>query len=314
MLANGLQEIVFGAGDQPLVHLPPTLVSSATYQVEDLHQGEEDDDRFIVVLGAATVDALSTTTSAAAGRGEADAYVLTVASTAGTSVGQHLEIASSAGTEVRKIDYAGGTTIRLTQPLRLYHPTGATVRGIEISGEFPSASAADEDLFDSDSVVEVTWIYEIGDVPIRASEQIRMVRSSFSAPHIGAVEQTLRATHSTLVRQLDPTGESLREIIQDATEQIELKLRAKGYDPSTFLAGRTGFQLVKAKTLETIAENGIHPPGFDAPGFLDHMAAHVARAMNNLHGRPPLDTADVDRSGNTVAANRSLRTGGVRRA
>lgn len=311
---RGLHEIVFGEGDQPLAHLPPLRVSVATYQVEDLHAGESADDRFIVELDDATVDAFSTTTSDDAGRGESDPYVLPVLSIADAVVGRHVQIASIAGTEVRQIDVASGTTIRLTRPLALNHPTGATVQGMEILGEFPSAAASDSELYDDDRVLEVTWIYELRGEPLRVSEQIRMVRSSYAASHIGPVEQTLRATHSAVVQQLDPTGHELRTIIADATEQIELKLSKKNIDPTTFFAGRAGFQLVKAKTLELIAENGIHPGGFTASEYLDHMAADVARQMNNLHGAQPRDTADVNRGSNTVGANRSLRLGGVRRA
>lgn len=312
--ANGLHEIVFGGGDQPLVHVPPRVVASATYMVEDLHEGESSSGRDLVASGAATVDSYSRKTSAAAGRGESDPRLLTVGTVVGVSEGQHLRISSSGGAETRIVEYASGTTIRLTRPLATNHPTEADVEGIEISGTFPAASAADSDLYDGDRVLEVTWYYELLSEPTYVTEQIRMVRSRFEAAYIAPVEQVLRATHSALVKQLDPYGDSLREIIEDAAEQIELKLRRKNYDPTTFLAGRAGFQLVKSKTLEIIAENGIHPPGFSSSEYLEHMAGQMARAMNNLHGRPPLDTADVDRGSNTVTSNRSRRLGGVRRA
>lgn len=314
-MSRGLREIVYGGGDQELIHLPPLRVASATYYVEDLHEDEDGTDREIVSPTAATVDSFSTTTDAACGRDSSDPRLVPVTDESGATVGNHVQVSSFAGTETRKIEASDTGQLRVNRPLHVAHPSGATVQGIEVSGTFPSASAANDDLFEQNRVLEVTWVYTLQGEVVYASEQIRMVRRRWRYAVSGDVESTLRATHSSLVQQLEPYGGNLREVIEDAADEIVWKLSQRGLPVSQYMTGRTGFRLVKAKALELIAENGIHPPNFDPQSYLDHMAGHVARAMNALHGKQPLDTADIDRESDTVAANRSKRLyGGVRRA
>lgn len=149
-------KVYYGRGAQDIVTVPhksgqPVRVASATYEIVDSRHSVDSSAHVVVAAGtAATLDTLSTTTSAAAGRSGTDRRALTVVSTTGLTVG-HLYILTAASGEAELVTIAAvpsGTVARTVSDIRGTYATGATLRGIEVTATFPALEADDDENLD----------------------------------------------------------------------------------------------------------------------------------------------------------------------
>lgn len=306
-MAFGLHEVLFGGGARDLTHVPPSRVASATVQVEDLTEADDSADRFIVSSGAATIDAYSTTTTAAAGAGQPDPRVLTHAGATATA-GRVYEVTAPDGRhELFTAEAATATTLRSAVPLSGAYPTGSTVRGVQLSCTFPAPAAADEDLFDANPPIRVRWAYTAADGSAwRVDELVRLTRGTPAARGLAAVELNLRTTKPELVRGLGPQGSALRNLVASVASRLTSELRSKGIEPDRFFSGDEGFELLKQACVLEMAEDGIAPANMDAAGYAALQAQKFSRMwMNATRGTDSAVAATTSRNDDTAAPGSS---------
>jgi hypothetical protein len=172
--------VFYGKGEQPIrtvLHLRsrPLRVTAATYAILDTRYGADSADHILVAAGtAAAVDAASTTLSARAGRAAADPRRLTVASSAAFAAHRQYLIESSEGRIeiVRVVAITSATEMLAAAEIVGDFSTGAQVRGVELTAQFPAVAADDDENLDDMSWV-IVWT-AAGIPPIR--EPIRLHR------------------------------------------------------------------------------------------------------------------------------------------
>jgi len=159
--------VYYQKGAQTLTTIPhrggaPVRVASGTYGIFDTRHSADSDEHVVTAAGtAATLDAASTTTSAKSGRNATDRRALTVTSTTGFAAGSTyiLEHASNGQAELVKVaSVASATVLRTAHEIRGDYPTGATLRGVQVTATFPADPAADDDNLDQEAWI-VVWTF-----------------------------------------------------------------------------------------------------------------------------------------------------------
>lgn len=148
--------VYYGKGAQSLYTVPhrdgrPLRLAAATYAIYDLRYGDASPDYEVVAAGtAATIDAVSTTLTAKAGRTAESRRRLALTSTTGMAEGRSYLLQAPTGeAEVVKIAAVVSATVALTDAeIRGDFPAASTVRGIEVAATFPSGTAGDADKLD----------------------------------------------------------------------------------------------------------------------------------------------------------------------
>lgn len=266
-----LHRVYFSKGAQALVTIPhrrgaPVRVTAGTYEIVDTRHDVDSAEHEVVAAGtAATVDALSTTLTAAAGRNAADRRALTMSSTAGLAVGSQylLESASGQAELVRIAAVPSGTLARAAQELRGEFATGSTLRGVQVSATFPADPAADEDNLDAGAFM-VIWTFAA----------LPPLRESI---HIERGEESQLATLDDL-RELDPMlslagGDriDLAAALARAHKDFRLDLQMAGVSEADLLAGQFGRDAVCYRAAYLATQHG------DDPVSERKAAAYLAR-------------------------------------
>jgi hypothetical protein len=308
-MADGLHEVYFGGGDQPLVHLPLARASAATYLVEDLTESNDNPARELVASTAATVDSYANAITVAAGPGAADPRLLTFAAGTAPTLGRRylLEHVDGRGELVRCV---GGTTttMRLAVPLQGSFPIGATIRGIEVSGTFPSAAAADEDRFESDEPCRVTWTYTMRGLVWNVSELIRLQRSRAEARYLGDVVIALQEGWPELVALVPSTAHAVENMVRFAARRLDSRLRGKQIEPAEFYTGAQGFDLLLQRTVLHFADSGFAPKSRTPDLFREEQRKEFAIMWDGLTvGAAGQGTTDVDRGTDTAHSGPSKK-------
>lgn len=307
-MARGLHEVAYEGGAQALVHVPPVRVSSATVFVEDLTEPDDGGDRFIVASGAATVDSYNITLTADAGAAESNPRLMTHAGATATPGVTYAIEAASGQTELFVCDAATATTITSKTPLTGDYATGATVRGVQLSVDFPALSAADEDLFEENPPIRVTWLYTAQGQSHRVAELVRLVRNKSSQRSLGEVETAIRTGWPELVKMLSPHGNSLRDLVRRVADRLDARLRGRGLDPEALLAGALGFEVLLQRVVLHMAEAGYHPAERDPQLFVEDQRSEFVRLWESLTvGHSEIGAADVERLSDTAAPGNSKK-------
>lgn len=308
-MARGIHEVVFEGGAHALVHVPPARVSSATCFVEDLTEADDGADRFIVSSGAATVDTYNVTLTADSGSAEADPRLMTHAGSSATAGTTYAIEAADGRTELFVADAVSATTIRARAPLSGDYPTGSTVRGVQLSVDFPAPAAADEDLFDANPPIRVTWIYTALGQAHRVAELVRLVRNKSSQRSLGSVETALREGWPELVKMLSPHGNALRDLVKRVADRLDAHMRGRGLDAEALLAGPLGFEVLLQRAVLHMAEAGYHPAERDAQLFVEDQRQEFARLWQSLTiGHSEIGAADIERLSDTAAPGNSKKS------
>lgn len=240
-IGHGHHQIIYGAGSQTIRTVPvnrhgrPTVVTACTYRIVDLRRGEDDAEREVVAAGtAATIDTTSTTSSAACGRGTQYARRIPVASTTGFVAGRRYLITLADGTREMWVCEGIGTGYLIPRDeLSRQYASGATVRGLEVSGVFPSGTADDETHIEDGEggPYAVDWSWDLDPSPRR--ELIWIIRQPDSLlvteEEVLAIDPTLTATTGSRV--------SLATAIRQASMEVRVHLQLHQIDPDNFHAG-----------------------------------------------------------------------------
>lgn len=308
-MARGFHEVIFASGAQDLVHVPPARVTSATFAIEDLTQSDDSSTRFIVAAGSvATIDTYDVAITAQAGRGRPDPRLMTHAGATAT-VGRDYFIETAGGAfEKFTCDEATSTTILAGGALSGLYASGSHVRGAQISASFPSLNAGDEDLFDGDPPLRVRWTYVLSGTVWRVDEIIRLVRAPSGQRALGAVEAALRQGWPELVGAAGSHGNRIRDMVARVSSRLDARLRGRGINPETLMAGGLGFELLLQRCVLQLAEDGFHPKTRDAQLYVDEQAREFVRLWEAMTvGTSAEGAADIDRDRDMAAAGTSRK-------
>lgn len=236
-----MHRLIFGAGAQTIRSVPQRdgralVVASANYKLLDLRYSA-DNDAQVLASGAAAVDSVSTTLSAAAGKGTADPRALTVASAAGIAAGRRYLLTSGGRSELVKVEAISGTTLRLAATLPAYFAGGATFSGVELAATVGVDVTGDE-VYLRSHVLAVRW--EPTGI-LAFQEQIFLERVAPS-PQISA-EAVLELDASLPSYCRD--GFTVAAALALAQEDFQVDMLAAGLEDSRVLAGPIGRNAVK---------------------------------------------------------------------
>lgn len=304
---NGVQEIVTGGGAQTLAIVPWKLPSAATYVVEDLLESKTSSSRYIegteASPSAATIDATSETTTAAAGRGQADPRVMTGTGFSGITPGLAYAIVAADGRyELFRCFATSSTSVVAEQPLVGTYPSGSTITGIRVTGTFPAATADDDDNFEQDRPYRVTWNLTIDGVLVPIAQPIRLVRQKWDDGQLADLELWLRTTWQDIYRKYGDYAE-VRAVCRFTAQRCAARLRKSGIDPSTYLGGPSGWDLLAARLILESAQRGFSPQNVDETTFLEDARREWAEAWSNVaRGADARDVVHARRSDDAVPA------------
>lgn len=295
-------EILYGGGDQPLVHVPPGRVTAATVAVEDLTESDDSSTRFIVASGAATLDTYDVTLTADAGPGEASTRLFTHAGATAVVGTTYAAEAASGASELFECACSTATTIEAKGPLSGAYATGSHVRGVQLSVSFPALAASDETLFERDPPIRVTWTYTHAGTSYKVSELYRLVRNKSAQRYLGECETAMRARWPELVKMLSPRGHALRDQIKGVADRLDARLRARGLDPESLMSAGLGFEMLLQRVVLHAAQCGYYPQTRDAQLFAEEQEREFSRLWESLVvGQSTQGAADVDRLGDTAS-------------
>lgn len=199
-------EILLAVASQSLTYDPPELYRPSGTPTVTVYRGYADDSASGVsaTTGAASVDSVDTTLSAAASIGDTEVSV-----TSATGIARdrrYLVTDASGAIEQLEVRGVSGTTVYLRTPLANDYASGATLQGQRITIAIDDTWAADTSNL-TDSVVDTTDVrFSPGaDVPIAAAGyRVRWSYTVNSIPTIGVSYFDLVRYHAkTLVRPLD---------------------------------------------------------------------------------------------------------------
>jgi len=181
-------EVLYNEGDETIYSIPtdrhgrPRVLASCTYFIEHVARAETAADRFVegteASPTAATVDTVSTTTTAAVGPGS-NARSVTLTSAAGVSENHYYLLEGGGNSELVLVEDVSGSTVYFRFGVSREFASGATFKGIEVSGTFPAAEADDEDQLDlGGGPYRTTWLATIDGFAERWTTWQRVVRRS----------------------------------------------------------------------------------------------------------------------------------------
>ena len=227
--------VIYGQGAQTLRLIPvdrhgrPTRVSSANYTIVNLDKAPSASDRTVQAATAASLDAASTTASAAAGAGQSSPRQLTVVSTTGFSEGrQYLLTGLDGQREVITVQgVQSATVLHSLHSLQATYASGSTLQGIELSGTFPLSEADDEDNVKNGYRYQVTWDYTLHGQECYVPQLVRLTRYD-EEPWI--VDADLIRLIPTLPDQVRGRVK-LSDCIAEGTRDLLAELEGSGFDP-----------------------------------------------------------------------------------
>lgn len=300
-----IHRITYLATSQTLRHVPPERVTSATYVIEDLYEGQAPSRT--VASGSATVDSSATTTDAAAGPAQANPRRVPVTATAGFVVGDNVLIASVDGSVWERFVVDGlsaGDYLVADVPMVNNYASGANVYGIDVSAPFPDAAAANEAHVDEGRPFRVVWTYTIRSQVYRPQEQIRLVRSTQADVDVAQVVQLIRDSYPDIIARA-PEASRLDAGVRAAESFVLNSLRRKGVDPHKFLGGDLLRDAVYWRSLCLFATNSSTPGDMTVADWLDYCERKYNQVWNDLvNGEAGINTLDL-RVDDVAAGNKS---------
>jgi len=203
--------------------------SAATLQLVDLRYADDNESYSVADAAAATIDAVSTTTTAACGRSSGAPSTITLTTVAGVSAGRRYLISNATGQSeivtVTAVNAGPKTVLALNEPQHAY-PSGATFQGLEVSGTVAADVANTDDYFDAN--LAVIWTFT-GVEPARVVERVELVRPQ---PSWATMDDLVRLEPGLTSRNAD-----LASALSQAHFDYALDLRGAGLNPYTYSGG-----------------------------------------------------------------------------
>lgn len=203
--------------------------SAATLQLVDLRYADDNESYSVADAAAATIDTMSTTTTAACGRSSAAPSTITLTSVAGVSAGRRYLISNAAGQSevvtVTAVNAGPKTVLALNEPQHAY-PSGATFQGVEVSGSVAADVANTDTYFDAS--LAAIWTFT-GVEPARVVDRVELVRPQ---PSWATQDDLVRLEPGLTTRNAD-----LVSALAQAHFDYALDLRGAGLNPYTYSGG-----------------------------------------------------------------------------
>lgn len=236
--------VTYGGGAQTVAFVPPSRPSSATYSISDARYSEDQTGFEVIAAGTpATVDAVSTTLSAGAGRGT-DLRLLTLTSVAGIEAGRRYWVEDGRGhREIVTVQSVNATAKTVYSRFALQHEyrAGATFKGAEVRATVPPAWCDDDDVLKAGMPALITWAL-VGVTPARVRESIALERASVQLATVQDVLQ-LNPSLSTIGNASGRTD--LATALTQAHVHYQNDLTIAGIDPRTHNGGELAREAVK---------------------------------------------------------------------
>lgn len=305
-------QILYNEGAQTVRHIPVdahgrvTRVASAEYSIIDLRESDTSDNRTIQASTAATVDSVTETLTAAAGPGTADPRLLSVPAS-GVTEGRTYILEEDGQREAFVVHRKDTSNARIwtKTDLRLDWTTSAQIRGVEISGTFPSAEANDEDeVEDGGGPYLVIWDYQINGKAYLVADEVWLSR--YSIPPFCTEAYVLEA-FPALARSMRGDGPSVTQAIKVAHDDLLSELEASGIDPRYFKSLPYLRNTERKRAIEYLHRwKQTDPDTIEA----DRWEERYMRAVENLTtGKAPIGTVRIDPANNTAPPGSSEEHG-----
>ena len=218
---SGYHKIIYNGGNQNIYVVPinksgkATSVSTATYSLIDLRLNEDDGTR-IIVSGNATIDSTSTTTTQICGMGTVNSQKIFVNSVVGFLKDHFYLITQDDGIrELIKIEAIGSNYVIAKNEISRRYPIAATLKGIEVSAQFPSLEASNEESLDNQGgPYAIDWAWDLDNSPVR--DLIFIIRQSdtllVTEDDIKRLDSSFAATTANRTQISDCIAQSVMEI------------------------------------------------------------------------------------------------------
>ncbi len=173
----------YGQGAQTLRFVPtdragrPVRVASATYTIVDLDEGTGSLDREIA-SGSATLAAVNTTTSAAAGAGQSNPRAVTLTSAALVTEGRQYLLSTANGRSLVTVDALTGSVVTAKHTPSVAFPSGSAFQSIELEATFPADEANDSDAIADGRRYQIVWVYTLQGEQWCTGQIVRLTRYS----------------------------------------------------------------------------------------------------------------------------------------
>lgn len=278
----------------------PVVPASATYAVVDLRY-DADDSGHTVESGSATVDSVSTTISAAAGRGTANPRQLTVTSATGIVAGRRYLLTTGGRPAVVQVVAVSGTTLLLSAPLSGYFPSSSTFVGLEIYATVSLTVCATDDYLDEPNRLAIRWTPS-GYAPFL--EAIHLERLA-PAPLV-TVDDVLRLDSSLHSYLTDDT--SLTDALAQAIEDFGIEMMCAGVDDDEILAGPIGRSAIKHRCAWHVLKGSSDPSAVTRAEKYEARWAHLVAEL--LQGWDKAKTARLTKDATAEAPDLRSRWAG----
>lgn len=267
---------------QTLSHVSQPRQATVTWALEDLRYTDSSASRTLD-SGTAVVDSATEVTTAAAGPGQANPRLLSVASTTGFSVGTTYEVVSTTGESelVRLAGLVTDTSLIVEHPLMAAYPLGSTVRGVTHTTAAILASVLqDETRMRSDYPMRVVWTYASG---VHRQEQVRLVRDDNADAMVDKVIEDCRDVFPDLdTRQAYHGRNVMAPHVRAVIRQFRADALEKGIDVERWLTGEQGHWAVVWRTLHHLAKIGNVPANVEPSVFADYAGSEYQKRWNGL--------------------------------
>ena len=276
------KRIVYNVTGQTLTHVPSTRQSSIAWRLEDLRYDVDNTTSRLLDSGTAAVDTATEATTAAAGPGQANPRLITMASTAGFAVGTIYEISGTGGVEFFEVAaVTTNTSITATLPLIGTYATSSTVQGrTHTTAAILAAVVQDEDLVTSDVPMRIVWVYADG---TRHQEQVRLVRDNASDLFVAQIVADCRETFPDLDTRSAYHG---RDVITPWARSMIRQYRADALEKrikiEEWLGGEQGHWAVVWRTLYHLARLGNVPANVDPREWAEYCKGEYTRRWDGL--------------------------------
>ncbi|EDM78391.1 hypothetical protein PPSIR1_06066 [Plesiocystis pacifica SIR-1] len=161
----------------------------------------------------------------------------------------------------------------------------------------PDDVSAQERFVEADTPLRVVWRSRLDGRLEVAQEQVRIQRLVGLGVAQADVVALVRDAWPNLVARL-PQASKLEGWVQVATRWVSSQLRANGLEPSQFLMGERGADLVAARFVLHAAHNGEAPGNLGKAEFLELAKAAWSQAWHDLVvGGKGLDVVEMARGG-----------------
>jgi hypothetical protein len=276
------QRLNYNVTGQTMRHVPDVYQSSVAWVLQDLLLDVDNAARTLD-SGTAAVDTATEVITAAAGPGQANPRLMTMASTTDLAIGTSYQIVAPNG-ESEIFECSGLTTntsILSRLPLLGSYPIGSTVRGVTCTTAAILAAVLQDELrVQADEPMRVVWTYSNG---LRKQEQVRLVRENGSDLSIPAIAADLRDIFPDLdTREAHHGRDVLTPHIRTVIRQFRADALERGEVIEEWLTGEQGHWAVVWRTMLHLAMLGNVPGNVDAREFKDYCKSEYMKRWTGL--------------------------------